>query len=128
VILALGKSIPATYDPATSEAMAALVAIELCRDLGVFYVILEGDSLKVVNAINEDQSSRRRYGHILDDIKVVLSSLRSWEVMHVKTEANMAAHNLIKEALKSQMDRTWIEDCPLCILDIVNLECLALAL
>jgi hypothetical protein len=59
---------------------------------------------------------------------VVLSSLQSWEVMHVKREANMAAHNLVKEASKSQMDRTWIEDCPLCILDIVNLESLALAL
>jgi ribonuclease HI len=128
VILAQGKSILAMYDPATGEAVAALVAVELYRDLDVFDVILEGDSLEVVNAINEDRSSRRKYGHILDDIKMVLSSLRSWEVMHVKREANMVAHNLAKEASKLQTDRTWIEDCPLCILDIVNLEHLALAL
>jgi ribonuclease HI len=63
------------YDPAIGEAMAALMAIELYRDLDVFDVILEGDSIEVVNAINEDRSSQRRYGHILDDIKMVLSSL-----------------------------------------------------
>ena len=104
VILAQGKSISAMYDLATGEAMAALVAVDLCRDMGVFDVILEGDSLEVVNSINEDLNSRRRYGHLLDDMKMVLSSFRSWEVMHVKRDANMAAHRLTKEASKTHMD------------------------
>jgi ribonuclease HI len=104
VTFAQGRMVFAMYDPAIGEAMAALVVVDLCWDMGVFDVILEGDSLEVVNAIKEDQNSRRRYGHILDDIKIVLSSLRSWEVMHVKRDANMAAHRLTKEASKTHLD------------------------
>jgi ribonuclease HI len=116
------------YDPATGEAMATLVAVDLCQDMGVFDVILEENSLELMNAIKEDQNSWKRYGHLVDDLKMVLSSLRSWEVMHVKREANMAAHKLAKEASKIHMDRVLIEDCPPCILDIVNLERLAIFL
>ena len=38
-------------DPVTVEATAALHAVELCRDVGVQDLILEGDSMVVVKAI-----------------------------------------------------------------------------
>jgi hypothetical protein len=40
----------------------------------------------------------------------------------------MAAHTLAKEVAMNFMDKVWTEECPPCILNLVNLERLALAL
>jgi hypothetical protein len=40
----------------------------------------------------------------------------------------MAAHRLAKEASKNFSDKVWLEETPNCIIDLVNLECLALAM
>ncbi|XP_035545902.1 uncharacterized protein LOC118348408 [Juglans regia] len=39
-------------DPLLGEAIAALRAVKFCAELGLRTIILEGDSLNVVNAIN----------------------------------------------------------------------------
>jgi hypothetical protein len=41
----------AMFDPIAGEALAALHVAEFCCDLGIFEVILEGDSLTVTRAI-----------------------------------------------------------------------------
>jgi ribonuclease HI len=72
VIAAISKPVMATHDPATAEALAALRAVEFCREVGAFDINLEGDSLLVVKAICESQTSWTswlRYGQIIDDIK-----------------------------------------------------------
>jgi hypothetical protein len=63
-----------------------------------------GDSLNVVKAI-KDKLSRHHYGQILNDVQLVLQTLRIWEVGDVKREANMAAYTLAKEASKTLIDR-----------------------
>jgi hypothetical protein len=35
-------------DPLAAEAWASLNAVKLCKDVGIFYIILEGDSQQVV--------------------------------------------------------------------------------
>jgi hypothetical protein len=37
-----------------------------------------------------------------------------------------AAHELAREAVKTPMDRIWLEEVPSCIFDLVNLKRLAL--
>jgi hypothetical protein len=64
----------------------------------------------------------------VDDIKLVLRSLRQWKIGHVKRDANEAAHGLANEASRSFMDNVWIEEIPTCISHIVNLELNALSL
>ena len=65
----------AVHEPVTGEALAALHAAKLCRDLEFFEVILESDSLLVVKAIGEKEQNWLRYGHIVEDTKLVLRSL-----------------------------------------------------
>lgn len=84
--------------------MAALYAVELCHDLGIYDIILEGDSLVVVKAIKEASSSWVVFGQIMDNIQLVLQSLRSWNIGHVKREANSVARTLAKEATKTTLD------------------------
>jgi hypothetical protein len=47
----MSKPIHSFHEPVIGEAMAALVAVEFCRDLGLQDIVLEGDSMLVVNAI-----------------------------------------------------------------------------
>jgi ribonuclease HI len=101
-------------DPTTAEATAALHAVELCRDVGIQNLILEGDSLAVVKAIESRVQTNHYYGQIIEDIRVVLSSRRSWSVRHTKREANGAAHGLAKEATRCFSDKIWLEDSPSC--------------
>jgi hypothetical protein len=44
----------------------------------------------------------------------------------VKRTTNQAAHWLAKEATKNCIDNIWMEETPLCISNIVDLELLAL--
>jgi hypothetical protein len=88
-------------------------------------VILEGDALTIVKAIESSVPIQYMFGQIIDDIRVVLDSRRSWRVCHTKRGANGAAHGLAKEAIHGVGDRIWMEETPLpCISHIVNLELL----
>jgi ribonuclease HI len=49
--------------------MVAMAAVEFCNSIAMQDIILEGDSLQVVQALSEKSQSWRKYGHIIDDIK-----------------------------------------------------------
>ena len=76
VIAAQSQPVLALHEPATAEAMAALRAVEFCREVGINDILLEGDSLLVVKAVSDYRPSWLPYGQVLDDIKWVLGSLR----------------------------------------------------
>ncbi len=47
------------FDPATMEAFAARRRIQLCRELGIRNIILEGDSLEIVTAMRKNEGWRK---------------------------------------------------------------------
>jgi ribonuclease HI len=108
------------------EAFAALQTLEFSRDLDLHYILLEGDSLQVVNMILEQGENWCRYGPVVADIHLILGSFRRWEIVHAKRTQNHAAHGLAKEATREVMDKVWIEEIPLCIYDIILSEQFAL--
>jgi ribonuclease HI len=114
--------IDGSQTPVVGEALAAVAAMEFGNEQGLPDIILEGDSLQVVLAIKEEGPNLRTYGHIVDDVKLLLNTCRSWMVGHVKREANRAAHGLAKEGLSSPNARIWINDLRACIFNIVLLE------
>jgi ribonuclease HI len=109
-------------EPVVAEAIAALHAAEFSRDLGLQMIILEGDSLQVVNAIQDTGPNWSRYGHIVADIRTVLQGFQGWQICHTKRATNYAAHGLAKEAILNVIDRVWMEEIPSCIYDFVTLE------
>lgn len=117
-----------TFEPATGEALAALHVAEFCWDLGIFDVILEGDSLIVTRALEGKGENWLRFGQIVEVTKLVLRSFRQWRISHVRREANGAAHGLAKEAIRTVMDKIWMEETPVYIFNIVSLEHTALSL
>lgn len=97
-------------------------------DAGFFYIMLEGESLTIVKAITTKEPRDDRYGQIVEDIKLVLKSLRKWEVCHTKRDGNNAAPTLAKEVYRTVTDSIWTKEVPNCIYNIVILEQSALYL
>jgi ribonuclease HI len=114
--------------PVVGEAIGAFYAADFGRDIGVQNVILEGDSLIVVKALQTEAENLSLYGHFIDDTRLLLRQFRTAEIQHVKRQANQAAHGLAKEAVKDCIDNIWMEDSPPCISDIIDLERLALVI
>lgn len=103
-------------------AVGALWAAEFCRDFGLQDVILEGDSLIVVQDIHAMTTNWSAHGQIVANVWVVLGSLRSWMIWHTKRGTNQAQHGLAKMAVRTRMDWIWIEGTSNYIFDIVTLE------
>jgi hypothetical protein len=78
---------------------------------------------QIVRDINTELPQLSRYGHLVNDIRKVLLSLRSFKVVHVKRDANEAAHNLTKEAVTHVINLIWLEDIPPIIYDIICRKC-----
>ncbi|XP_062152086.1 uncharacterized protein LOC133860513 [Alnus glutinosa] len=89
-------SLKTLLDPIVAEALAALRALEFCRSRGYSNIMLEGDSLEVVNSINDSGLNWSRIGPIVSDIKEVLRSFQVWQIGHTKRGGNVVAHKLAK--------------------------------
>jgi ribonuclease HI len=92
--------------------MGAIYAVEFGRDIGVQDVILEGDSLIVVKALQAKTENLSPYRHLIEDTRLLLSNFRMAEVRHVKRIFNKVAHGLAREAVKNCVDNIWMEKTP----------------
>jgi ribonuclease HI len=121
VIAAMSRSVNTIQEPVTAEAMGALSAVELCKEIGIQEIFLEGDSKTVVQAIQGMGSNLCLYGQIVGDIQMVLKQCRKWEVGHVGREGNQAAHILAKAAVQEFRETIWLEEIPSIIQNVVLL-------
>jgi hypothetical protein len=63
-------------DPVVGESMAVLKVVEFCKNRGLDMIMVEGDSLQVVNSINKPGLNWGKCGHIVADIHEVLRSFQ----------------------------------------------------
>lgn len=94
-------------NPTIAEALVIQKAVVFDRDLGLNNFILEGDALEIIHALRKDDQSWCMHGHLIDDSKIILHSLHSWQVQHIRREANTAAHLLAKVALQQGRKFGW---------------------
>ena len=92
--------------------MAGFAALQLAWELGLYNVVLEGDSLSVINALRDECKSMSSYGHVTTVIRQVMTSFREAKVCHVYREGNILAHSLSLMALDVESKVVWIEDVP----------------
>ena len=75
-------------EPAVVEAMAALEAIQLCRDRGYGRVHFMGDAKTVIDAVNSEVPDWSRMGHLINDIRELLQDLSLWKMSYISREHN----------------------------------------
>ena len=63
-------------EPVTTEALAALMAIQISHELGYSEVWLEGDAKIIVDVVLSNELDCSRKGHLVDDIRVDLKRFR----------------------------------------------------
>ena len=94
------------------EALAAHRAVLFAKKINVFWVVVEGDSLQVIKGVNTSKLSKASYGHIIDEIRLLLSSLSCCNFVHVQHEGNKLSYALPRRAVVSANIDVWLEDLP----------------
>jgi ribonuclease HI len=108
-------------DPVTAEIIAAWTAARFIVQQGYGNVILEGDALGVVQSLQSEDLCWAPAGHLLEDIKSILSGT-AWRVQHIGREGNAAADRLAKMALLLVEEHQWMLSTPYCLRNIVLAE------
>ena len=83
IIATLSQNILLPSSVESVEAMAARRAILLAQEISLTQVVVEGDSLKVIEAINSPKQCRTQWGHIIEDIKKASLCLQACSFCHV---------------------------------------------
>ena len=100
------------------EALVASRAISFTKEISILRVVVEGDSLQVIKAINNIKPSKTSFGHIIDEIKFLSSSLPFCSFVHVRRECNKLTHALAHRTILSVDTDVWLEDLPCDLNDV----------
>jgi hypothetical protein len=100
-------------DLVTTEALATRQAVEFSQTLGIRKLILEGDALKIIQALRVIEDGRSSYGLIIVDMLQLLHSFLEYKVNFVPWEANGEAYKLAKLALSLGETKVWRDDFPI---------------
>lgn len=106
----------ACVDPVVVEALAALHTVEFCHNRGLRSIILEGDSLIVVNAINKSGLNWSLLGNLILDIQGLLHGFHNWKVCYTPRGTNAAAHS---SSCKTVLRKITMQGMR-CIIDVVH--------
>ena len=111
IIAALSQKVRYLSSVDLVEALAMSRAVSFAKELSIHQMVIEGDSLRVIQAINGTRPVRTMYGHVIDDIRFLSSSI-SCSFLHVKRKVNRLAHALARRAVSSANTDVWLEDLP----------------
>ena len=94
VIAAMATCVPQFLQAIEIEALAANKALEFAQEMGLFDVVLEGDSSLMMAALNSKYPSLASYGLLLQDTLSLSSVFSKLSYSHTKRQGNTVAHNL----------------------------------
>nr|XP_023888394.1 uncharacterized protein LOC112000487 [Quercus suber] len=112
IIAALSLKIKLPQMIELAEALAARRAVTLAAELSVFKVMVEGDCMRVVQALNGHGRCLTMYGHVIEEIRRLGSCLEFCSFHHVKREGNKLAYSLAHRAVLSTDIDVWVEELP----------------
>ena len=98
-------------------ALAARKALSFAQETSIFQAEVEGDSLKVVSAINDSKPNRTLFGHIIEDIRIAKVCMQFCNFQHVRG-GNKLAHSLAKRAILATYTDMWLEELLLDLEDV----------
>ena len=122
VLAALTEKVDGVQDAEVIEALAIRRAIRFAIETSFNCVIIESDSLSVVEAIQDTAESTCHIGNIIEDVKILSKTMKSCEFHHTKREANQVAHTLAHNAIKVVSELVWIEEIPQCVSDVIQID------
>ena len=101
-----------------AEALAARRAVALAKELSLFDVIVEGDCLRIVQALKKTSLCKTLLRHIVKETKRLGSTLRRCHFQHFPRERNRLAHGLARRAVLSVDSSVWVDELPVDLEDV----------
>ncbi|ONK71109.1 uncharacterized protein A4U43_C04F4810 [Asparagus officinalis] len=108
--------------PLTCEALALVNGLHFCVQAGFKYVVIEGDSLAVINALNGSEEDLSMEGGLIDEAKFLMSFFISCSWDFVPRVCNQAAHCVARRALSLPYPTFWWLMVPDWLSTIIDVE------
>ncbi|XP_026416829.1 uncharacterized protein LOC113312282 [Papaver somniferum] len=106
-----------------TEAFSALLAVELGFSKGFRNIILEGDSLHVINALkHKHYTANWKIKNTISGTRDELKNFKSVEFRYIRKNANNVAHNLAALAVSNRSSNVWLSTPPLDIVHLIENE------
>ena len=105
-------------DVAAMEASALLAGLQLAEQFEAQSLVVESDSMEVVDAVHNPSDYRGSGAVIIDDCRQLLVGLGMATTQHCPREANMAAHVLARYGA-TQGASFWFDDPPSFIIPVL---------
>lgn len=102
----------AAIDAPSMEARAVLEGLRLAKDLGIYALAVECDSLEIVNAIIQPAYYRASGVVITDDCREMMTSFGRATITHCARESNAAAHVIARASYRRQCSKIWRDKPP----------------
>lgn len=96
VMASMAKKIFLQSSIVVVEAMVAVKALTFAQDIGLFFLILEGDSEIIINALKSEDVSLVSYGHLIDESKYLAESFTVVHIFHIRRWGNSDAHKIAR--------------------------------
>lgn len=103
-------------DAAMAEVTALKEGLVLAQLLGCNRIMIQSDCVEVVETMKQDGISATASAPIYDECFILWQDFVSICIDHCNREANCAAHELAREAMKSKLSCNWVDEPPSFIL------------
>ena len=100
-IAALSQKIAMVQSVKLAEVFAARRAVVFAKELSLFQVMIEGDCLLVIQALNNSGQCNTLYDHVVEETQSLGSTLQHYQFQHVRREGSRLVHALARGAVVS---------------------------
>jgi len=94
----MAETFPLPFLVTVVEVIVATKALRFANDLGLPFIMLEGDSKITIDVLAGENPSLTEYGHLVDEAKELVKDFTYIESSHVLRQKNSTAHNIAKYA------------------------------
>ena len=123
----LSQLVSLPYSIIEVKTLATKRALELAVEIGINKVILESDSVVLMQNLKDGTRSLAQYNHIANNILFLASYFSDLKFSHVSRSYNKVAHSLVRWAPLSSPLSVWMEDIPLDVEPVYMADLLNLA-
>ena len=109
---ALTMPIPFRQSVTELEALACQRAVQFALETGLNQVVIEGDSVTIIEALKNGSGQFASYGNVLDDIRSQFAGFQYVEFSYTSRVCNSVANALAKKAKSGVGLQVWLEDLP----------------
>ena len=112
IIAALSQRIPLPFSMEMAKAMAARRALLFAQGPSLYKVMMKGDYLRVVSALNSSVSCNTMYGNVVEETRRQVCKFHFCSFSHVHRGGNKLAQSLARRAVSSVGLDVWVEELP----------------